>query len=244
MDKGSFAIIVPMANEENDFNDFIRTLIQVLNTLGEGKVYLVTDLASTDRTPQLCSTLSQSDSRFIHHHEPANKNVVDAYLAGYRVAHLNRHDFYIEMDAGLSHQPSQLPQFLHFLNLKYDCVFGSRYMQGGSVSNSTFGRQFLSKAGTLVTNVLLGTRLKDMTSGYQALSDEVVALLINYPFRSKAHFYQTEVRYLLRHKKQVEIPIHYSSPSKRIQWSSISNALRVLGYYWFKRITFSSKQIK
>lgn len=243
MDKGSFAIIVPMANEENDFKDFIHALIVVLNTLGEGKVYLVTDLASKDQTPQLCSTLCQSDSRFIHLHEPANKNVVDAYLAGYRAAHANHHAFYIEMDAGLSHLPSQLTQFLHFLNLKYDCVFGSRYIEGGSVSNSTLGRQFLSKAGTLLGNVLLGTGLRDMTSGYQAFSDEVVAALIKYPFRSKAHFYQTEVRYLLRHKKQVEIPIQYSFPSKSIQWSSITNALKVLGYYWFKRITFSSKQI-
>ena len=237
------AVIIPLANEAISFDLFIGKLTDTINTMHSTSVYLVTDKASTDETPDLCRALAQQDSRFIHVDAPKNKHVVDAYLAGYRAAHVNRHAFYIEMDAGLSHLPAQLPQFLHFLNMKYDCVFGSRYIEGGSVSNSTLGRQFLSKAGTLLSNVLLGTRLRDMTSGYQAFSDDVVAMMIKYPFRSKAHFYQTEVRYLLRHKKQLEIPIQYSSPSKSIQWSSITNALQVLGYYWFKRLTFSSKQI-
>jgi hypothetical protein len=39
--KSNFAVIVPMANEANDFSPFISSLCAVLDRLESGKVYLV-----------------------------------------------------------------------------------------------------------------------------------------------------------------------------------------------------------
>lgn len=46
----SFAVIVPMANEEREFAPFIDSMVTVLNGLEGGRVYLIVDTVSKDRT--------------------------------------------------------------------------------------------------------------------------------------------------------------------------------------------------
>ena len=57
----NWAAIVPMANEEKDFNTFIEEVTKVLNRLGSGTIYLVVDKASKDRTLELCQALATTD---------------------------------------------------------------------------------------------------------------------------------------------------------------------------------------
>jgi dolichol-phosphate mannosyltransferase len=232
-----------MANEEKDFADFIGEVTKVLNSLGSGKIYLVVDNASIDQTLELCQQQSTSDNRFCTIWAPENKNVVDAYVRGYKEAYANGHDFIIEMDAGLSHDPRALPMFLRVLNEGNECAFGSRFINGGSMSDSPFFRRMLSKTGTILSNVLLGTRMYDMTSGFQGFHASVVKELLDYQLLSKAHFYQTEVRYLLRKKRFAEIPIHYKAPSPSVSQRAIRNSIEVLLHYVLLRFTFNSKSL-
>jgi dolichol-phosphate mannosyltransferase len=239
-----WAIIVPMANEEEEFDLFINEVTSVLDRLKSGKVYLIIDTVSKDRTLELCRELSDKDPRFITVWAPENRNVVDAYLRGYREALNNNHDIIVEMDAGLSHDPKALPMFLRVLNEGNECAFGSRFINGGSMSDSPLKRRLLSRVGTLLANVFLGSKLYDMTSGYQGFHAHVVRDFVNYRFLSKAHFYQTELRYLLRKKRYAEIPIHYKAPSPRVSRSAVRNSLSVLLHYFFKRLTLHAEVIK
>jgi dolichol-phosphate mannosyltransferase len=232
----NWAIIIPMANEESDFGIFVNELKGALTRIGSGKVYFIVDKVSKDRTLELCESLSKGDSRFVTIWAPENRNVVDAYMRGYKEAYYNGHSIIIEMDGGMSHDPKALPMFLRVLNEGNECAFGSRFINGGSMGNSPFKRRFLSWVGTFLSNTLLGTRMHDMTSGYQGFHRKQVGLLLNYKLLSKAHFYQTEVRYLLRKKRFAEIPIHYQSPSPNVSEKAIKNSFEVLGHYFFKRI--------
>ena len=229
--KYNFGVVIPMANEENDFNPFICLLINTLNILECGTIYFIVDNVSRDKTFELCSNLSNVDKRFVTIWAPENKNVVDAYLKGYKEALNNGHDIIIEMDGGLSHDPRALPMFLRVLSEGNECAFGSRFINGGSINDSSFKRTFLSKSGTILSNVLLGSRMYDMTSGYQGFHASIVKKFINYNFLSKAHFYQTELRYLLRYTRYAEIPIHYSAPSPSVSKKAIYNSITVLLYY-------------
>jgi dolichol-phosphate mannosyltransferase len=233
-----------MANEENDFHPFIDQLGKVLDCLEYGKVFLVVDNASKDQTPRLCRDLSARDERFVTIWAPENKNVVDAYLRGYREALLDGNDMIIEMDAGLSHDPRALPLFLGKLLEGKECVFGSRFIPGGSIFDSSWQRTFLSRTGTLLANVLLGTRMHDMTSGFQGFHAAIVQKFIDYPLLSKAHFYQTELRYLLRNARFIEIPIHYRAPSPSVSPKAITNSLLVLGHYFLLRILRRAAKIR
>jgi dolichol-phosphate mannosyltransferase len=67
--------------------------------------------------------------------------------------------------------------------------------------------------------------------------------LLDYPLLSKAHFYQTEVRYLLRQKRYIEVPIHYRAPSPSVSKKAIYNSISVLLHYFMKRLSFQSKTI-
>jgi dolichol-phosphate mannosyltransferase len=225
-----------MANEANDFAPFISSLCAVLDTLKSGKAYLVVDNVSKDNTLELCRNLSLSDNRFVTIWSPGNRNVVDAYLAGYKAAIRNKHEFIIEMDAGLSHDPQTLPVFLHALSEGYDCAFGSRFIVGGSIRDSNWKRYFLSKCGTILSNLLLGSKMRDMTSGYQGFRIAMVEKFLNYELQSKAHFYQTELRYLLRKTHYIEVPIHYKAPSPSISKKAIYNSIYVLFYYFMLRL--------
>ena len=239
----NWAIVIPMANEEHDFQPFIERMNFVLDTLNPGKVYFIVDSVSKDRTYELCLELQKKNNRYETVWCPQNRNVVDAYINGLRHAYDAGYDIIIEMDAGLSHDPRAIPMFLRVLNEGNECAFGSRFINGGSISGSPFNRWFLSKAGTFLANMLLGSKLKDMTSGYQGFHREVVGKFIDYPFQSKAHFYQTELRYLLRKRRIAEIPIHYVAPSPRVSSNSIKNSLSTLFYYFFRRITFRSVEL-
>ena len=231
-----FSVIIPMANEENEFHPFIEALTQVLDRLQCGRVFMIVDTVSKDRTLELCNELSRTDKRFTTIWAPENKNVVDAYLRGYREALNTDSEVIIEMDAGLSHDPRALPMFLRVLNEGNECAFGSRFINGGSIFNSNRRRTFLSRFGTVLSNVLLGTRMEDITSGFQGFHASIVDSFIDYPFLSTAHFYQTELRYLLRYKRYAEIPIHYRAPSPSVSRKAILNSLSVLWYYFSLRL--------
>ena len=72
----NWAIVVPMANEEADFHAFTEVLSGVIRDLGSGKIYLVIDNASRDRTLELSRELSLKDSRYVTIFAPENRNLV------------------------------------------------------------------------------------------------------------------------------------------------------------------------
>jgi dolichol-phosphate mannosyltransferase len=126
--------------------------------------------------------------------------------------------------------------FLRNLDEGHNCVFGSRFINGGSIYDSNWRRTVLSRGGTFLSNILLGTTMKDMTSGYMGFHAEVAKKFVEYGLLSKAHFYQTEVRYLLRHERAIEVPIHYMAPSPRVSKKAIKNSFSVLFHYWGLRL--------
>lgn len=239
-----WALVIPMANEEADFRPFVDELTLVLDRLQNGKVYFVVDNASKDRTKILCEAQQAKDPRFELVWSPQNKNVVDAYVNGYKHAYAAGHELIIEMDAGLSHDPRAIPMVLRVLNEGNECAFGSRFINGGSNSDSAWQRKTLSKVGTVLANVLMGSKMADMTSGYQGFHRHIVGEFLDYELKSKAHFYQTELRYLLRNKRYIEVPIHYKAPSPRVSQKAISNALYCLAFYTWRRIIGQTKYLQ
>lgn len=232
-----WTVVTPMANEGADFAPFISALNRVMDSLGSGHVILVVDRVSKDNTRELAEECAAADPRYTCLWEPSTRNVVDAYLAGFRLALESGFEWIVEMDAGMSHDPAVLPQFLKALAGGNDCAFGSRFLPGGSMVDSPASRKFLSEAGTIAAKVLLGSKGTDMTSGYEGFTREALAALVEFPLRSTAHFYQTEVRYLLRNRRWVEIPIHYRAPSPRVSRGAIKNSFTTLGHYTKLRFT-------
>lgn len=241
--ENNWALVIPMANEEPDFKPLIEAVTDVLDRLKCGTVYFVVDNVSKDATFDFCKATSAADSRYVTIWAPENRSIADAYLRGLREAWERGHKLIIEMDAGLSHDPRAIPMFLRVLNEGNECALGSRYINGGSNVGSPLKRRFFSRLGTVLAHVFLGSNLKDMTSGYQGYHAEIVERILAAEIHSKAHFYQTELRHLLRHRRIMEVPIHYRAPSPRVSRKALFNSLMVLGYYSWKRLTLSTPEI-
>ena len=234
--KDNWCVVIPMANEEKEFQPLVSKLTEVLDRLGSGRVYLVVDTVSVDDTLGLCERISREDERFFAIWAPENRNVVDAYLRGYRAALAGGHEWIIEMDAGLSHDPASLSLFLDALSEGYECVFGSRFIEGGSMIDSHFRRRFLSRAGSVLSNICLGTKLRDMTSGYQGFDRKIVEKFAGLELKATGHFYQTELRFLLKRTRYKEVPIQYKAPSPNVNINSLVNSLKCLILYTFMRL--------
>ena len=83
----------------------------------------------------------------------------------------------------------------------------------------------------------------DMTSGYQGFHSHIVAKFLERGLLSKAHFYQTELRYLLRESRYAEIPIHYRAPSPSVSKKAIYNSFDVLFHYFLLRLKSQSPSL-
>lgn len=154
--------------------------------------------------------------------------VISCYFEGFRQALNDGAEQIIEMDGGGSHSPSEIPQFIEKLDEGYECVWGSRFINGGGMESQPLYRRILSGGGTILANVVLGTKLKDMTSGFEAFTRETLMSLNLEKFLSTGHMYQTEMRYYCRDLNTVEVPIHYVGSSSSLKASSVTEALRIL----------------
>ena len=218
-------VVVPMANEESTVEEFAsRVLAQLLPT---DRVFCVLDNACRDRTRQLVERISEQDNRLTLVWAPENRSVVDAYFRGYREAVAAGCTWILEMDAGLSHSPEQIPRFIAAMESGADYAGGSRFMPGGSHSGSWY-RYAVSRGGTFLTNLLLGTRMHDMTSGFECFTLDALRFVLDTGVSSRAHFFQTEIRSMMHRWKWVEVPIDYAAPSSAVGRAQLLESIRIL----------------
>jgi dolichol-phosphate mannosyltransferase len=168
------------------------------------------------------------DPRLVPVWAPENRCVVDAYKRGYREAISAGADWVLEIDAGFSHRPSDIPLFFETMAQGYDCVFATRFAKGGKIEGSSFQREMISRGGTLLTNLLLRTRLSDMTSGFQLFKREVLEAVLHKGIFSRGPFFQTEMKAYCYRLNFAEIPITYSMASHAVGASSIKESLQQL----------------
>ncbi|HSP73667.1 MAG TPA: glycosyltransferase, partial [Gaiellaceae bacterium] len=169
---------------------------------------------------------------------PETRGVADAYVRGYREALAAGSDWILEIDAGFSHDPAEIAAFVAQMRGGLDCVFGSRFRAGGW-NGGNLRRRAISRSGTFLANLLLGTRLTDMTGGYELFDREALAAVLAAGIRSKGPFFQTEIRTRCRNLRVAEVPIHYRSASHSVGRRAIGEALANL--WWLFRLRIAGE---
>jgi glycosyltransferase involved in cell wall biosynthesis len=216
---------MPVANEEETMGKIIEEILGL--PYDNLYLYPVVDNFSKDNTEKIIREYETTERvRCIYYKE--SKGVISCYLEGFRQALKDGAEQIIEMDGGGSHQPSEIPQFIDALEEGYDCVWGSRFISGGEISNHPFYRRILSGGGTILSNLVLGTRLKDMTSGFEGFQRHVLENLYLDRFLSTGHMYQTEMRFYCRNYHCIEVPISYVGGSSSLKFKSVVEALHIL----------------
>lgn len=232
------AVVSPMANEVDSAERFVREVVEHCCASGVKHlaVIAILDRVSRDGTLELLRGLEPTLPPLRVVYAPQNRCVVDAYLRGYAEALHWGADWVLEMDAGFSHLPAQIPRFLHHVDDGSDCVFATRFANGGSYEGGLSRRFLVSWLGSWLSRVLLGMPLTDMTSGFQLFSRQALQLVVDGGLRSRGPFFQTEIKTRLRDFAWREVPISYVPTGQVVRRASITDALRVLAMLFFQRL--------
>lgn len=219
-------IVMPVANEEATMNSIIEEIMSL--PYDNLYFYPVIDSYSKDKTEEIIRSWESKNSKIKCIFFENSTGVISCYLEGFRIALEDGAEQILEMDGGGSHLPSEIPQFIDMMEKGYDCVWGSRFIEGGSMKQQPLYRRFLSNGGTILSNLVLHTKLKDMTSGFEGFQRHVLLNLKLDNFLSTGHMYQTEMRYYCRNLNTIEVPIHYVGSASSLKLSSVTEALRLL----------------
>lgn len=218
-------VVIPLANEQTTIENFLQDVLVQLES--QDSIFCVLDNISNDRTRELVQNVTRLDNRVCEVWAPENRCVVDAYFRGYQSALEAGCKWILEMDGGYSHNPAEIPYFIKAMEQGVDFAAGSRFSTGGKYTGR-WSRYLLSKSGSKLTNLMLGTYMYDMTSGFECFSRKAMKYVVEKGVHSRAHFFQTEIRFMLRSWNWVEVPITYSNPSQRVGTEAIMESLRTL----------------
>ena len=137
-------------------------------------------------------------------------------------------EYIVMMDADGSMWPGEIPSLLHFLDLGYDFVKGSRHIAGGGSLDSTLARSIGNRALLAVANRLFHASMTDLCYGYYAFRR---AFLDAHELRSPGFEIETEmIAYALRCGLRIaEVPsLELPRRSGRSHPHAVSDGRRVL----------------
>jgi dolichol-phosphate mannosyltransferase len=215
-------VIIPAYNEEETIEKVVRL------TLPHGDPCVVND-ASKDRTGEIVESIE--GAHCIHHE--TNTHIPGGVLDGMRYALGAGYDYGIAMDAGLSHDPADIPKFMA-APPELDVVIGKRT----SKSNTPWSRHMLSSVGSMLYNYAIDPRwvvwprcsYNDVTSGYRRYSRRTMELLTTSKMECRSFDFIIEaLMFAHRNGHSIgEVPIHYDFTGTSLNKKVIRDALRML----------------
>lgn len=168
------AVVAPTFNEEENVGSFLALLMEQEKVLlGWNLLVVIADGHSSDGTAKVVANLSR-EFKNIHFLDVGQRGLGLAIVKGldFAVDELLA-DALVTMEADLSNDPGQLPQFLSKLG-RADVVIGSRYSARGRIVNWSWWRRAVSQAANVVLKIFAGTkRVSEFTNLYRAFRKEV-----------------------------------------------------------------------
>lgn len=191
---------------------------------------LVIDDNSPDGTAAIVKNMQNKFSNLYLHQRIGKKGFGRSYLEGFKkILNDGRYETVVMMDADFSHDPKIIGSMLSKL-ADYDVVNGSRYVAGGGIKNWKWRRRLLSRFANFYAQTILGSEVKDLTTGFICLRKNVLSKINLDEIRSDGYAFLIELKYKLLRAgaKFCEHPIVYnerregqSKMSTGIIWESI-----------------------
>ena len=155
-------VIVPTYNERDNIPIVVARLMAI-----PGVGVLVVDDGSPDGTGAVADDLAaRAGGRVTVLHRTGPRGLGVAYIDGMRQALAGDATHICQMDADLSHDPSDVARLLA-ATADADVVIGSRYVPGGRIENWPMRRRVLSAFANRYIRTITGLRMRDCTSGFR-----------------------------------------------------------------------------
>ncbi|NIS37731.1 polyprenol monophosphomannose synthase [Candidatus Saccharibacteria bacterium] len=184
-------VIVPTYNERENITKLLDTIFDLTIP---GLNVLVIDDNSPDKTAELVKDLMEENNHLFLIERSGKMGLGTAYIAGFKYALEHDYDYVFEMDADLSHDPREIPNFLKE-SQNADLVIGSRYLTGVNVINWPLRRLMLSMFASQYTRIVTGLPLTDCTGGYKCFRRQVLEAIPLDEVRSNGYSFQIEMNF-------------------------------------------------
>lgn len=186
-------VVIPTYNEASNIASVLDQVLRV----DPGISILVVDDASSDGTQELVRAAAERHPGRVDMLErPGKLGLGTAYIAGFRRVLGTDAVMVCEMDADLSHQPSDLAALIRpVADGEADLAIGSRYKDGVRVINWPLSRLFLSYGAGIYTRVITRLPVRDATSGFKCYHRRVLETVPLDRVRSNGYSFQIEMKY-------------------------------------------------
>lgn len=164
-------VLIPARNEEGCVCGTVEDIATTLQANGIPHEILVVNDGSTDRTgPLLRERAAKLPTLRVLDH-PAPHGIGRAIVYGLdRMAG----DAVTIMMADESDSPLDLVCYWNLLGEGHECVFGSRFITGGSVHDYPLPKFILNRVVNAFIQLIFGIRLNDTTNAFKAYRREVI----------------------------------------------------------------------
>jgi dolichol-phosphate mannosyltransferase len=163
-------VMIPTYNERENIGNLIR---EILNLNIQDLHIVIVDDNSPDGTSEVVRNLSGKHPEVELLLRTTERGRGSAGIAGFKYALAHGADSVIEMDADFSHHPKYIPHLLEELH-NADMVIGSRFVGGGKDVNRGIARRIITLLAGIYVRVLLGLKIKDVSSGYRCFKRKVL----------------------------------------------------------------------
>ena len=224
----SVLVVIPTYNESESIRSLLSRLDSSRKVISERFIIdiLLVDDSSPDKTAEIASAMNLLNFSVLNRSQKSGLG--PAYLAGFKQGLIGDYQYFVEMDADLSHQPEQLVDLLTAASAN-TLVIGTRWMPGGSVINWPKKRRWISKLGTGYASFALKLPYKDLTSGYRVLPRQLLEKIDFTSIETRGYGFQIEMALkAIKHGFDIkQVPITfverengYSKMSLAIVWEA------------------------
>ena len=130
-------------------------------------------------------------------------------------------EWFLEMDADLSHQPEELERLLS-VSEGADMVVGSRYLAGARIEGWSWRRKIWSRMSNRMIRTVLGVPMSDFTNGYRLYSRRAVEHLAGRRLRETGYISLSEWAYALHRARMTIREVPTTFINRRLGTSNMS----------------------
>jgi dolichol-phosphate mannosyltransferase len=201
-------LVLPTYDEASNLEQIVRAAREQLPA---GASILIVDDNSPDGTGAIADRLADEMPGLEVLHRPRKEGIGPAYAAGFRRALDSGAELVAQMDADFSHDPADLPRLIEAAG-DADLVLGSRYVDGGAVTDWGPLRRAISRGGSAYARVVLGVPVRDLTGGFKVFRRPVLEAIDLDTISSTGYAFQVETTYRAAEAgfRVVEVPITFT----------------------------------
>ena len=198
-----YSLVIPAHNGSKNLAKLLKKANLVLRKTKKKFEIIIVNDNSMDNSREILENLKKEIKELIVINRTTNPGAGYAMRKGFSNVKGN---IIITMDADLSNDPKEIPNFLKHLN-NYDMICGSRYIKGGKPTR-IYSRLIISRLFNLICMNLIGMPIRDITLGFRVFKTKTIKKI---KLKSKKFgiFIEIPIKAYFADFKLKEIPIIY-----------------------------------